>query len=90
MTDERIHARSSFVVGRKKKNTHHQGTKTPREDSQGGQGGKGGKTHFVGGILEMPIRPKAEKKNISPQRHRGHKGEKMQGKSAENTEERGL
>jgi hypothetical protein len=22
----------------------------------------------------MPIRPKAEKKNISPQRHQGHKG----------------
>jgi hypothetical protein len=26
-TDARTHARSSFVVGRKKKNTHHQGTK---------------------------------------------------------------
>jgi hypothetical protein len=43
-TDARIHARSSFVVGRKKKNTHHQGTKTPREESQGGRGGKGGKS----------------------------------------------
>jgi hypothetical protein len=43
MTDARIHARSSFVVGRKNKNTHHQGTKTPREDSQGGRGGKGEK-----------------------------------------------
>jgi hypothetical protein len=25
-------------------------------------GGKGGRLHFVGGILEMPTRPKAEKK----------------------------
>jgi hypothetical protein len=38
----------------------------------------------------MPIRPKAEKKNISPQRHRGHKGEKMQATSAKVTEEGGL
>jgi hypothetical protein len=31
-----------------------------------------------------------KKKKHSPQRHRGHKGEKMQGRSAEVTEKRGL
>jgi hypothetical protein len=38
----------------------------------------------------MPMRPKAEKKNISPQRRKGHEGKKMQGRSAEDTKERGL
>jgi hypothetical protein len=43
LTAAQAHARSSPVVGRKKKNTHHKGTKTPREESQGGQGDQGEK-----------------------------------------------